>query len=62
MIKPLQAIASRTMVTSPFANGAKSAKTYQAATSFSRMGEKLNIDCNEMRSVTRAGKKLDLYA
>jgi len=58
MIQPLKAIAAKTAVSNPIAlnpSKAYSAKNYQ-------LGEKLNINCNEVRSLTRDGLKLDYYA
>lgn len=60
MIPPIKAIASRTMMSNPIAFNAQ--KTYQNSANFAARGEKLNIDCNEMRSVTRNGQKLDIMA
>lgn len=63
MIKPLQAIASRTMMTNPYArNSAAANGAYQSTANYAFKGEKLNINCADVRSVTRHGQKLDLYA
>ena len=63
MIKPLQAIASRTMMTNPYSRNSSSANiAYQNTAKYAQRGEKLNINCADMRSVTRHGQKLDLYA
>ena len=58
MIQPIKAIANKTMVSNPFA--INPSKAYQ--TNFSFRGEKLNINCNEMRSLSQNGKKLDILA
>lgn len=60
MITPIKAIANRTMMSNPIAMNPQ--RTYQNSLNFASRGEKLNIDCNEMRSVTRCGKKLDIMA
>ena len=59
MIPPLKAI-STNVASNPYK--VNTANQYKNALNFASKGEKLNIDCNEMRSVTRCGKKLDLYA
>ncbi len=58
MIKPIKAIAGRTMVSNPIALNPQ--KAYQ--TNYATRGEKLNINCNEVRSITRHGQKLDIMA
>ncbi len=60
MIKPLKAIAGKTMVSNPIAINPQMA--YKNNYAFK--GEKLNIDCREVRSLTRNGEnhKLDYYA
>lgn len=60
MIKPLKAIAGKTMVSNPIAINPQ--KAYQ--NNYAQRGEKLNINCNEVRSLTRNGQniKLDYYA
>lgn len=60
MIPPLKAIANNTMMSNPYK--VNSNAQYKNALNFASRGEKLNIDCNEVRSVTRNGHKLDLYA
>lgn len=60
MIKPIKAIAGRTMVSNPIALNPQMA--YKNNTNYASRGEKLNIDCNEVRSLTRNGLKLDYYA
>ena len=60
MIKPIKAIASRTMVSNPIALNPQVA--YKNQMNYAQKGEKLNIDCNEMRSITRCGQKLDIMA
>ena len=63
MIKPLQAIASYSMMSNPYAKNSQAIQgVYQSASNYSQKGEKLNINCADMRSVTRHGQKLDLYA
>ena len=37
-------------------------KTYQNSLNFASCGEKLNINCNDTRSITRHGQKLDIMA
>ena len=58
MIKPIKAIAGKTMVTNPIAINPMAA--YK--NNYSPKGEKLNINCNEVRSLTRDGLKLDYLA
>ena len=58
MIQPIKAIAGKTMVTNPIAVNPSGAYKNNYGTK----GEKLNINCNEMRSLIRDGKKLDYYA
>ena len=58
MIKPIKAIAGRTMMSNPIALNPQMA--YQ--TNYATRGEKLNINCNEVRSITRHGQKLDIMA
>lgn len=60
MIKPIKAIASRTMMSNPIALNPQIA--YKNQLNYANRGEKLNIDCNEMRSITRCGQKLDIMA
>ena len=60
MIKPIKAIASKTMVSNPIALNPQVA--YKNQMNYATRGEKLNINCNEMRSVTRHGQKLDIMA
>ena len=60
MIKPIKAIASRTMMSNPIALNPQMA--YKNQMNYVTKGEKLNIDCNEMRSITRCGQKLDIMA
>ena len=60
MIQPIKAIAGKTMVSNPIALNPQ--RTYQNSLNFATRGEKLNIDCNEMRSITKCGKKLDIMA
>ena len=60
MIPPIKAIAGRTMMSNPIALNPQ--KTYQNSLNFAARGEKLNINCNETRSVTRCGQKLDIMA
>ena len=60
MIKPIKAIAGRTMVSNPIALNPQVA--YKNQMNYAQRGEKLNIDCNEMRSITRCGQKLDIMA
>ncbi len=59
MIQPLKAIAGKTMVSNPIALNPQGA--YKNTTNLSK-GEKLNINCNEVRSLTRDGLKLDILA
>ena len=58
MISPLKSIASRTMVSNPIALNPQ--RAYQQ--NFAQKGEKLNIDCNEVRSIKKDGLKLDILA
>ncbi len=60
MIEPLKAIAGRTTMTKP--SVANPFGAYKNTMNCSTKGEKLNIDCNEVRSLTRDGLKLDYYA
>ncbi len=60
MIKPLKAIANKTMVSNPIAINPQMA--YKNNANFLQRGEKLNINCNEVRSLTRDGLKLDVIA
>lgn len=60
MIQPIKAIAGKTMVTAPVSLNPQNA--YKNATNFMSKGEKLNINCNEVRSLTRNGLKLDIMA
>lgn len=60
MIPPIKAIASKTMMSNPIAINAQ--KTYQNSLNFASCGEKLNINCNDTRSITRHGQKLDIIA
>ena len=60
MIQPIKAIASRTMMSNPIALNPQ--MTYKNSMNFASRGEKLNIDCNEVRSITRHGQKLDIMA
>ena len=60
MIKPIKAIAGKTTVTSPIAINPSQA--YKNTINYSRRGEKLNINCNEVRYLTRDGLKLDYLA
>jgi hypothetical protein len=60
MIKPIKAIAGRTMVSNSIALNPQMA--YKNQMNYAQKGEKLNIDCNEMRSITRCGQKLDIMA
>jgi hypothetical protein len=60
MIKPIKAIAGRTMMSNPIALNPQMA--YKNQMNYATRGEKLNIDCNEVRSVTRHGQKLDIMA
>ncbi len=58
MIQPIKAIAGKTTVTNPIAiNPSAGYKN-----NYSQRGEKLNINCNEVRSLTRDGLKLDYLA
>ena len=60
MIPPIKAIAGRTMMSNPIALNPQMA--YKNTMNFESRGEKLNIDCNEVRSITRHGQKLDIIA
>ena len=62
MIKPIKAIAGRTMVSNPIALNPQQA--YKNSLNFAQRGEKLNVNCNEVRSLTRNGEshKLDYMA
>ncbi len=60
MIQPLRAIAGKTMVTNPIAMNPQN--VYKNSMNYSSRGEKLNINCNEVRSLTRDGLKLDIMA
>ncbi len=60
MIQPLKAIAGKTMVSNPIALNPQMA--YRNSMNCSAKGEKLNINCNEVRSLTRDGLKLDILA
>lgn len=60
MIKPIKAIASRTMMSNPITLNPQVA--YKNQMNYAQKGEKLNINCNETRSVTRCGQKLDIMA
>ena len=60
MIKPLKAIANKTMVSNPIALNPHNA--YRNTMNYMPKGEKLNIDCNEVRSLSKDGLKLDILA
>ena len=60
MIKPLRAIANKTMVSNPIALNPQMA--YKNTMNYMPKGEKLNINCNEVRSLTKDGLKLDILA
>ena len=60
MIKPIKAIAGRTMMSNPIALNPQMA--YKNQMNYASRGEKLNINCNEVRSITRHGQKLDIMA
>ncbi|MBR2069030.1 MAG: hypothetical protein IJ877_04625 [Candidatus Gastranaerophilales bacterium] len=60
MIQPIKAITGKTMVTNPIATNPS--MPYKNTQNDSQRGEKLNINCNEVRSLTRNGLKLDYYA
>ena len=60
MIPPIKAIAGKTMMSNPIALNPQMA--YKNATNFATRAEKLNIDCNEVRSITKHGQKLDIMA
>ena len=55
MIPPLKAIANHTAMSNPYK--VNSNAQYKNALNFASKGEQLNIDCNEVRSVTRNGHK-----
>lgn len=60
MIKPLQAIANRTMMSSPFKK-ANDFSSYQRTASYAPLGEKLDIKCTNERQLTKScGQKLDI--
>lgn len=58
MIEPLKAIAGKSMMTNPVRVNPNMAYN----TNYATKGEKLNINCNDTRSVTRNGLKIDYYA
>ena len=60
MIKPLKAVANKTMVSNPYALNPQ--KAYENTMSYLPKGEKLNINCNEVRSLSKDGLKLDILA
>lgn len=60
MIPPIKAIAARTAMSNPIALNPQMA--YKNQMNYASRGEKLNIDCNEVRSITRCGRKLDIMA
>lgn len=60
MIKPLKAIANKTMVSNPIATNPQMA--YKNATNFASRGEKLDLNCNEVRVYTNCGQRLDILA
>ena len=60
MIQPIRAIANRTMMSNPIAINPQMA--YKNNTNFAFRGEKLNINCNDCRSLSRNGQKLDIIA
>lgn len=60
MIPPLKAIAGATRMSNPIALNPQ--RAYKETTNYAQKGEKLNINCNEVRSLTRNGLKLDYYA
>ena len=60
MIKPLKAIANKTMVSNPIALNPNMA--YKNTASYLPKGEKLNINCNEVRTLSKNGLKLDILA
>ncbi len=59
MIPPLKAIAGTTRMSNPIATNSQ--KAYNDACR-KPCGEKLNINCNETRSLLRHGTKLDILA
>lgn len=60
MIKPIQAIASRTQCSKPVTFGA--GQKYQSAMNRFEKGEKLNINCCGGRELSVNGQKLDILA
>ena len=58
MIQPIKLITGKTMITNPIAVNPSAA--YKS--NYCQKGEKLNINCNEVRSLTRDGLKLDYMA
>ena len=60
MIQPLKAIAGKTMVSNPIVLNPQGA--YKNSMNYMSKGEKLTINCNEVRSLTRDGLKLDILA
>lgn len=60
MINPLKAITNKTMVSNPVALNPSMA--YKNTANYLPKGEKLNINCNEVRSLTKDGLKLDIMA
>ncbi len=60
MINPIKAISAKTMMSNPYAINPH--KAYGNIVNYAFKGEKLNINCNDMRSVTKQGKKLDILA
>ena len=60
MIQPLKAIAGKSMVSNPYALNPQ--RAYQNTMNSAQRGEKLNINCNDTRSVSLHGKKLDIMA
>ena len=48
------------MVSNPIALNPQMA--YKNQMNYATRGEKLNINCNEVRSITRHGQKLDIMA
>ena len=60
MIPSLKMVAGRTMMSNPIALNPQ--KAYQNQMNYASRGEKLNINCNEVRSLTRNGVKLDILA
>ena len=60
MIKPLS-LMTNTMMSNPIrANQAN--MVFKSALNNNKLGEKLNITCNDTRFVTRNGQKLDIIA